>query len=298
MDTTEMRSELQEIRRLLIQINARVTGLDLRLRAIEAIGTTGQARGEQVQLASPNQDRESTSDNHDTVYAAQLAPAQPSNETSGSVSLCTKETTELESDKAKGPTQVRSILSKQQRSMLTNEIAHYTSGSPRRRTRVSFAGVLDELFAKASENDPIVPSWMGLPELETSLASTQSRRLHLFANPMKASPHYDTDKLKLAIVASDKDDQRTYKPMLGRFTTGHELHQRVRAKFSIEDNQPLNLAFVRYKMIHDNESHLWGNELRRWPNYLFIVPDNFEQGDLMEIEYIGKGPNINPQQHQ
>lgn len=59
------------------------------------------------------------------------------------------------------------------------------------------------------------------------------------------------------------------------------------------DDEPLRLAFVRYKIVEDNTNTLWSNELRSFPNCLSIIPDDYNLGDLMEIEYVGKGPNIN-----
>lgn len=121
-----------------------------------------------------------------------------------------------------------------------------------------------------------------------------ANRVQFYLNPKGAIPHHEVyPNMKVGVTASGPNGAHTAKFLLTKSTTGRQLHAKVRSHFGIPDDQNLSLAFAQYDMIKPDDLAIWNHGIRYFPTFIAQVPENFEQGDLMEIQYLGKGPNVN-----
>lgn len=118
--------------------------------------------------------------------------------------------------------------------------------------------------------------------------------VQFYVNPRSATPHHEIyPELKVAITASGGRKSGTQKFKFTKWTTGSQVHDKVRTFFGIPEDEELHLAFPQYEMILPNDRELFQYGLRYFPSFLAQVPANFQRGDLMEVQYLGIGPNVN-----
>jgi hypothetical protein len=118
--------------------------------------------------------------------------------------------------------------------------------------------------------------------------------IQFYCNPKSAIPHHEVyPNIKIAVTAAGQDGAKTAKFLFSKWSTGQQLHDKVRSHFKIAADQDLKLAFVNYEMIRPTDKELWNFGMRFFPAFVAQIPDDFQRGDLMEIQYLGKGPNVN-----
>lgn len=160
--------------------------------------------------------------------------------------------------------------------------------------RVTFA--LEDQFEPSTSKICIErhPDTIGAPEKVPFDLPRDPGAIQLYANPMRAIPHHEVyPNIKIAVTASGEHKTATAKFLLSKWSTGQQLHDKVRSHFGIPTEQDLKLAYLRYEMIRPNDVEMWNYGMRYFPAFVAQIPDDYQRGDLMEIEYLGKGPNIN-----
>lgn len=127
--------------------------------------------------------------------------------------------------------------------------------------------------------------------IHDELVADQPTGHRFYVNPITATPHHDELKINVAVLFKDSNEYDSVRVRVTKNYTGGQLHAKVREKMGTTTKQ--NLAFVQYRMIEDDCRTIWANGLRYFPSFLTVLPEDFKQGDLMKVEFIGKSININ-----
>lgn len=176
----------------------------------------------------------------------------------------------------------------------TPKVAESRAGSSKTTKKVTFGndhGLESSTSSICTERHPCT---LGTPERVRFDLPRDPGAIQMYANSTTAIPHHEVyPNIKIGVTASGQRGTSTAKFLLSKFSTGRQLHDKVRSHFGISPDQELNLAFMRYEMIKPNETEIWNYGMRYFPTFVAQVPDEYQRGDLMEIQYLGKGPNIN-----
>lgn len=147
------------------------------------------------------------------------------------------------------------------------------------------------------EDDNIVPVWLFKePQMEELIADQDQPVVNLFVNNMKTIPDYSKyPKLKVAVSSfqSNRLKDKPFKLLADKEMTGAELHSLVKKAHGIPEDENLTLVYPQYRVIEPDSMNLWQHGIRYFPAYITQVPEDFKQGDLMEVRFTKKGPNVN-----
>jgi hypothetical protein len=134
----------------------------------------------------------------------------------------------------------------------------------------------------------------GLPEQVLFDLPRDPSQTQFYLNPRSAIPHHEVyPNIKVAVTASGRRRTGTAKFLFSKWSTGQQLHDKIRSHFGIPEEEDVQIAFAQYEMILPNDRELWSYGMRYFPAFIARIPENFQRGDLMEIQFLGKGPNIN-----
>lgn len=150
------------------------------------------------------------------------------------------------------------------------------------------------------EEENIIPIWLfkeeQVQELEAKVPYQDQPVVNMFVNNIKTMPDYTKyPKLKVAVSSfkSDRLKDKPFKLLANKEMTGAELHGLVRKAHGIPEHESLTLVYPQYRVIEPDSTNLWQYGVRYFPAYIAHVPEDFHQGDLMEVTFSKRGPNVN-----
>lgn len=76
--------------------------------------------------------------------------------------------------------------------------------------------------------------------------------------------------------------------------TGRNLHIRVKQTLGIDLAKKINIIHLQHKTIEaDSDRSLYSIGFRHIPHHIAVVPEEYQRGDQVLLNYKGKGPNVN-----
>lgn len=105
----------------------------------------------------------------------------------------------------------------------------------------------------------------------------------------RSHDHEKGGKLKIVVQNGDQAFELN-PPMKG---TGLALYKNVRNRLGMQPSEPLNLVFMNHTVINEDSKPLWNYGIRYYPAVITCLPERLQQGDRLNLSYLGKGDNVN-----
>lgn len=188
-----------------------------------------------------------------------------------------------------------SLKDTHQTSKITIKTVRFTDGSTADNTN---ARSNDTIETPSVEDENIIPIWLFQEELNESQQQVEdydTPAVKMYLANAKTRPHHDKwPMIKLAISAfgPNRSNDKPYKLLAKKDLTGHKLHELTRKVYGIPASENLTLVYPQYKVIEPDSTSIWQHGIRYHPAFITRVPENFKDGDLMEVRFVGKGPNM------